>query len=150
MNLNKQNFNFYLSWRYLLNTKSVSSWCRIFSSRSRSCAIWIESILKVIVYCCHSDIVFFFYKLHFDKLQFIVNHWWKFCGDRTRIKTLLRRLKNIGMVCEKLYRNTLTNVQISCYQLHIAASVRWSLISCIKREYCVAERETPSLAPGVM
>ena len=27
-----------------------------------------------------------------------------FCGDRTRIKSLLRRLKNIGMVSQKLYK----------------------------------------------
>ena len=32
------------------------------------------------------------------------DHWWKFCSYRTRIKSLLRRLKNIGMVSEKLYR----------------------------------------------
>ena len=30
-------------------------------------------------------------------------------GDRTRTKLLLRRLKNIGMASEKLYRNTLSN-----------------------------------------
>ena len=32
----------------------------------------------------------------------MINHWGKFCEDRTRIK-LLGRLKNIGMVCEKLW-----------------------------------------------
>ena len=42
-----------------------------------------------------------------DKCQFIFNHWRKFCSDRRRIKTLLRRMKNIGVVFEKLYRNTL-------------------------------------------
>ena len=39
-----------------------------------------------------------------EKLQFIVNHWWKSCSDETRIKSPLRRLKNMGMVSEKLYR----------------------------------------------
>ena len=32
----------------------------------------------------------------------------KFCTDGTRTKSLLRRLKNIGMVSEKLYQNTLS------------------------------------------
>ena len=49
-------------------------------------------------------------KLHYDKDQFIVNHWWKFCSDRTRIKSILRRLKDIGVVCWKLYPNTLKSV----------------------------------------
>ena len=52
-------------------------------------------------------------KLHFDNLQFIVNHWWKFCSDRTRIKSLLRWLENIGMVLQKLYRNTLINNRLT-------------------------------------
>ena len=38
---------------------------------------------------------------------FSANYWWKFYSDRTRKKTLLRRLKNIGMASEKVYRNTL-------------------------------------------
>ena len=33
----------------------------------------------------------------------------KFYSDQTRIKSLLKRLKNIGMASEKLYRNTLTS-----------------------------------------
>ena len=38
-----------------------------------------------------------------------VSKWWKFRSHRTRIKRLLRRLKNIGLVSEKkLYRNTLS------------------------------------------
>ena len=37
----------------------------------------------------------------------IFNHWWNFYSDRTRIKSLLKRLKNIGMASKKLYRNTL-------------------------------------------
>ena len=36
----------------------------------------------------------------------IASYWWKFYSDRTRTKPLLRRLKNIGMAYEKLYRNT--------------------------------------------
>ena len=46
--------------------------------------------------------------LHFDKLQSKVSQWWTFYSDRTRIKSLFRRWKNIGMVFEKLYRNTLS------------------------------------------
>ena len=41
---------------YLLNT--ISSWCRIVSSRYRSRKIWTLSISKFFVYCCHSDIDF--------------------------------------------------------------------------------------------
>ena len=36
--------------------------------------------------------------------------WWKFHSERTRIKSHLRRLKNVGMVTEKLYRNTLNTL----------------------------------------
>ena len=50
----------------------------------------------------------FYWKLHFHKFQSIANYWWKFYSDRTRRKPLLRRLKNIGMASEKLYRNALT------------------------------------------
>ena len=46
--------------------------------------------------------------LHFDKLQSKVSQWWTFYSDRTKIKSLFRRWKNIGMVSEKLYRNTLS------------------------------------------
>ena len=42
-----------------------------------------------------------------NKLQSIINHWRNFCSYRTWIKSLLWRLKNIGMVSEKLYRNSL-------------------------------------------
>ena len=59
------------------------------------------------VYCFHSNIDFT-KNPHFDKFQFIVNYWWKFYSDQTRIKSLLKWLKNIGMASEKLlYRNTL-------------------------------------------
>ena len=44
---------------------------------------------------------------HRENHLFIVNHRWKFCGDQIRKKSLLRWLKNIGMVFQKLYRNTL-------------------------------------------
>ena len=43
----------------------------------------------------------------FDKFQSMFNHWWKLYSDQTRIKSLLKRLKNIGMAFEKLYRNNL-------------------------------------------
>ena len=45
--------------------------------------------------------------MQFDKFQSRVSQWLKFYSDRTKIKSLLRRLKNIGMVSEKLQRNTL-------------------------------------------
>ena len=43
----------------------------------------------------------------FDKFQSMFNHWWKLYSDQTRIKSPLKRLKNIGMASEKLYRNNL-------------------------------------------
>ena len=47
------------------------------------------------------------FTFYFDKLQSNVSQWWKFHSDRTRIKSLLRRLKNKVIVTEKLRRNTL-------------------------------------------
>ena len=44
---------------------------------------------------------------NFHKFQSTANYWWKFYSDRTRKKTLVRRLKNVSMASEKLYRNTL-------------------------------------------
>ena len=46
--------------------------------------------------------------LHFDKLQSKVSQWWTFYSDRTKIKSLFRRWKNVVMVSEKLFRNTLS------------------------------------------
>ena len=85
-------FEIYLRFTWIQTYRS--SWCRIFSSRSRSRELRISSILIFFVYFFHSDIDF-------------TRNRWKFCGDRTEIKSLLRRLKNIGTVCKKLYRNTL-------------------------------------------
>ena len=65
-----------------------------FRSRSRSRELRISSIIIFFVNFFHSDIDF-------------TRNRGKFCGDQTGIKSLLRRLKNIGTVCEKLYRNTL-------------------------------------------
>ena len=39
--------------------------------------------------------------------QFTVNQWWKFQGDRKRIKSLLSRLKDIIMASKNLYRENL-------------------------------------------
>ena len=47
----------------------------------------------------------------FDKFQSTVNHWRTFYEDLTRIKSLLKRLKNIGMRSEKIYPNTLNQGQ---------------------------------------
>ena len=43
----------------------------------------------------------------------IHSHWWKYCGDPRRIKSLLRWLKNICTVSVKLYRNTLRHSVLS-------------------------------------
>ena len=80
-------------------------------------------------------------QLHYDKDQFIVNHWWKFCSDRTRIKSILRRLKDIGMVSWKLYPNTLKSVAErtrmtqtwTCWRMQKRRGVKPNLIICSAR-----------------
>ena len=47
-------------------------------------------------------VISIYWNLHFDNFQSIVNHRWKFYSDPTRMKSLLKRLKNIGMASEKL------------------------------------------------
>ena len=49
---------FYFSQNLFAKHHTLSSWCRISSSRSRSRESRIKSILKFSVYCCHSDIDF--------------------------------------------------------------------------------------------
>ena len=49
---------FYFSRRLFAKHHNLSSWGRIFSSKSRSRKIRILSISKFFVYCCHSDIDF--------------------------------------------------------------------------------------------
>ena len=47
-------------------------------------------------------------KTAFWQISIHSQSWWKFYSDGTKIKSSpLKRLKNIGMVSEKLYRNTL-------------------------------------------
>ena len=48
----------YFSRRLLAKHHTLSSWCRIFSGRSRSHKIRLLSTWKVFVYCCHGDIDF--------------------------------------------------------------------------------------------
>ena len=56
--------------------------------------------------------------------NFIVSHCSKFCGDWTRIKSLLKKKKNIGMVSQKLYRNTLLS-KFSSYSILIAQNASY-------------------------
>ena len=80
---------FHFSRRLFAKHNTLSSWCRIFSSRSRSRKIRILSISMFFAYCCHGDIDFT-KNCIWTELQFIVNHWWKVCSDRTRTKSLLQ------------------------------------------------------------
>ena len=78
----------------------------ICSSWSRSHKIRLLSISKFFVSCCHSNIgllktTFSQFSIH---SQLLVNI---FFSDRARKKPFLRRLKNIDLASEKLYRNTL-------------------------------------------
>ena len=101
---------FYFSWRLFAKHRTISSWCRILSSRSTSREIRILSISKFFVYFCHSD-------MDFPENCILTNFSSKkitgenFCSDRIRTKSLLRRFKNIGMVSEKLYLNTSRRVK---------------------------------------
>ena len=81
----------------------------IFGSWSRTHKIRLLSIWKFFTYCCDSHIVI---SILLKTAQISINSQllvklFFFFFDRTRKKTLLRRLKNIGMASEKLYRNTL-------------------------------------------
>ena len=73
MNSNIQNF-FNFSWRLFAKHYTLSSWSRIFCSRSRSRKIWFLLISKFFVYCCHSDIDFTKYYIltNFNQDQFVV------------------------------------------------------------------------------
>ena len=93
----------YFSRRLLAKHHTLSSWCRIFSGRYRSHKIRLLSTWKVFIYCCHGDI-------DFTKSCILTNNNSQSITSKNfvaRIKSLLRRLKNIGMVSQKLYRNTL-------------------------------------------
>ena len=109
--------------------QTLSYWCWIFSSWSRSRKLGVYQFQRFFVYCCHNNIDFTKTYI-FNKFQSIVSHWWKFCSDQARVKSLLKRLKNIGMVSEKVYRNTLnsvlrTIVEILTYEkLHTISTMR--------------------------
>ena len=48
---------FYFSRRLFAKHHTLNFWCRLFSIRSRSCKIWLLSISKFFVYCCHGDLL---------------------------------------------------------------------------------------------
>ena len=83
---------FYFSRKLFAKHYTLSSWCRIFSSRSRSREIRIKPISKFLF------IVVIFMSI-LRKIAF----------GQTSIhsQSVLRWMKNIGMVSEKLYRNDL-------------------------------------------
>lgn len=61
--------------------------------------------------------------------QSIVSQWWKFYGDWTRIKPLLRQLKNTGMVSKTPFRNTLRlhdlSLRSKCFRISSSRSESW-------------------------
>ena len=79
--------------------------------------------------------------MHFDKFQSIVNHWWKFYSNQTRIRSFLQRSKNIGMTSEKLYRNTL-NIWILLHWLSLLPTC----YCCIAGSVCVRGCEVLKLS----
>ena len=115
--------------RLFAKHQTLSYWCWIFSSWSRSRKLGVYQFQRFFVYCCHNNIDFTKTYI-FNKFQSIVNHWWKFCSDQARVKSLLKRFKNIGTVSEKVYRNTLnsvlrTIVEILTYEkLHTISTMR--------------------------
>ena len=84
--------SFYFFRRLFAKHQTLSSYCWVFSSWSRWRRIRRLSISKL-----------------FFIAVIVINHWWKY-SDQTRIKLLLKRLYNIGMASEKLYRNTLKSI----------------------------------------
>ena len=104
-------FNF--SRRLFAEHHTLSSLCRIFSSRSKSrksrlfffcsfvCLFFLRLLFIVVI------VILISLKAAFWQISILANHWWKFYSNRTRIKSLLRGLTNIGTVSKKLYRNTL-------------------------------------------
>ena len=118
----------------------LSSWCRIFNSRSRSRKIRILSISKLFFFIFVLVIsILLRKKKAFWQTSILNQSIMKLCSDWTGVKSLLMWLKNIGMVSEKLYRNTLNiiytkNNRIKFYLLYfsswwkIATHLGWSLL----------------------
>ena len=61
----------------------------------------------------------------FSHFQSIVNHWWKFYSNQTRIKSFLKRLKHISMASEKHYRNTLYSWVITDHNNFVGTMHKW-------------------------
>ena len=59
----------------------------------------------VVTYSFQLKLHIYIKKGYFNKLQSKVSWWWKFLGNRIRIKSLLSRSKNIGLDSDKLYWN---------------------------------------------
>ena len=78
--------------RLFAKHQTLSYWCWIFSSWSRSRKLGVYQFQRFFVYCCHNNIDFTKTYI-FNKFQSIVNHWWKFCSDQARVKSLLKRFK---------------------------------------------------------
>ena len=101
-------FTPYFLRRLFAKHQTLSYQCWIFGRWSRTPKISLLSIWKFFTHCCDSHIVItILLKTAQISIKSIANYWWNFYIDRTRKKTLLRRLKSIGMASEKLYRNTL-------------------------------------------
>ena len=114
--------------RWLTNKSlyhTLRSWRRIFNNRSRSREIQIKSTSKIFVYCCPSDIDFTKNCIWTNFSPLLITGR-KFFVDRTRIKLLLRRLKNIGMVSNHL---NLTNVKqiVQSVELSISTHLFFSI-----------------------
>ena len=93
---------FYFSRRLFAQHHALSSWCWIFSGKSKSSKIRILSISKFLFIVV--IVISILLKTVFLQTS-IFNHWWKVCGYRTMTKSLLRRLKNIGMVCKTVLKH---------------------------------------------
>ena len=73
--------SFYFSWKLFAKLHVLSSWCRIFCSRSRSRKIRLlsSSLFLFIV----AIVISILLKTIFDKFQSKISQWWKFHSDRT-------------------------------------------------------------------
>jgi len=89
---------------------TLSSWCWLFRSRSRSCKIRLLSISIFFVYCCHKKTAVWQTSIHSQSL----------------VKSLLRPLKNIGMASEKLSKHLQQQSFIFKWMSNFCCNMPWN------------------------
>ena len=138
---------FYFLRGLFANNQTLSSQFWIFSSRSRSHKIRLLSISKFLFLVVIVTSILL--KTTFSQISVQSQLLVKILQRSDREKTLLRRLKNIGMASEKLYRNTFFNGKpfgriIRSLELHAFNRLEISFKYKLNRR---GERTHPSRTP---